>query len=241
MHSSRHKDKASDLTQHDGGRSSNGDRDNGELFAEDGFYDAGDIAQVKYEMLRYVANGHSIDEALREFGFSSRTVFYAARAAFERKGLAGLVPGKRSAKSRSQTSGADEDFASPHTRLNSIAQTHDRMQEQLRGFGAALARAFVSDYLEIDFTMRKIRAGRKKVHLTPKEFDLLRYLVSQARKAIPHKELLRAVWGPEYIDQPECLRVCIAYLRKKIEPDPPNPQYILTEPWVGYRFADPSY
>jgi hypothetical protein len=215
---------------------------NGEFIIEDGFYDAGDVAQVKYEMLRYVANGHSIDEALRAFGFSSRRSFYQARAAFERQGLAGLVPGKRSAKARTQTDGtADGEYARPHTRLNSITQTHERMQEELRVFGAALARAFVSDYLEVDFMLRKIRAGRKKVHLTPKEFDLLRYLVSQARRPVPHRELLRVVWGPEYIDQPECLRVCIAYLRKKIEPDPSNPQYILTEPLVGYRFVDPAY
>ena len=95
----------------------------------------------------------------------------------------------------------------------------------------------MSDDLEIDFIMRKVRAGKKNVRLTPKEFDLLRYLVSQAPRPIPHRELLSAVWGPDYGDQIDYLRVFITYLRKKIEPEPAKPQYILTEPWVGYRFA----
>jgi two-component system KDP operon response regulator KdpE len=84
--------------------------------------------------------------------------------------------------------------------------------------------------------MRKVRAGKRNIRLTPKEFNLLRYLVSQAGRAVPHRELLRAVWGPDSTDRFESLRCCITYLRKKIEPHPSNPQYILTEPWVGYRF-----
>jgi two-component system, OmpR family, KDP operon response regulator KdpE len=95
---------------------------------------------------------------------------------------------------------------------------------------------FVSDDLEIDFDARKIRAGKKSVRLTPKEFDLLRYLVSQAGKPVPHRELLQAVWGPDYGDQTDYLRVFITHLRKKIERNPAKPQYILTEPWMGYRF-----
>jgi two-component system KDP operon response regulator KdpE len=94
----------------------------------------------------------------------------------------------------------------------------------------------VSDDLEIDFDTRKIRAGKKNVRLTPKEFDLLRYLVSQAGKPVPHRELLQAVWGPDYGDQTDYLRVFITHLRKKIERNPAKPQYILTEPWMGYRF-----
>ena len=95
---------------------------------------------------------------------------------------------------------------------------------------------FVSGDLEIDFETRKIRSGKKAVRLTPKEFDLLRYLVSHAGKPVPHRELLQAVWGPDYGDQTDYLRVFITHLRKKIEPKPAKPQYILTEPWIGYRF-----
>ena len=112
-----------------------------------------------------------------------------------------------------------------------------RIREELRDSASPLVSAFVSGDLEIDFVMRKVRTGKKNVRLTPKEFDLLRYLVSQAGRPIPHRELLCAVWGPDYGDQVDYLRVFITYLRKKIEPEPAKPQYILTEPWVGYRFA----
>ena len=87
---------------------------------------------------------------------------------------------------------------------------------------------------------RIVRAGKRNVRLTPKEFGLLRYLVSHAGKPIPHRELLCAVWGPDSGDQIEYLRVFITYLRKKIEPEPAKPHYIVTEPWVGYRFKVPD-
>jgi two-component system KDP operon response regulator KdpE len=98
-------------------------------------------------------------------------------------------------------------------------------------------RTFAAGDLEIDFEARKIRSGQKAVRLTPKEFDLLRYLVAHAGKPVPHRELLQAVWKPDYGDQTDYLRVFITHLRKKIEPNPAKPQYILTEPWVGYRFG----
>jgi hypothetical protein len=203
-----------------------------------GFFDVADVAQVKYEMLRYVANGHSIDEAVRTFGFSSRKSFYRARAAFEQSGVEGLVSDKGPARgnTRQQMKNGAGDDSGPHARLESIERSLERMQEELQEFGAPLARGFVSDHLEIDFVMRKVRARKRNIRLTPKEFNLLRYLVSQPGRAVPHRELLRAVWGPDGIDRFESLRCCITYLRKKIEPDPSNPQYILTEPWVGYRF-----
>jgi len=121
-------------------------------------------------------------------------------------------------------------------------------QEVLARIRAAFRRAptlsssgpppFVSEDLEIDFETRKVRAGEKNVRLTPKEFELLRYLVSQRGKPVPHRELLQAVWGPDYGDQTDYLRVFITHLRKKIEPNPTKPKYILTDPWLGYRFAE---
>jgi two-component system KDP operon response regulator KdpE len=90
--------------------------------------------------------------------------------------------------------------------------------------------------LEIDFTARSVTNGAKSTHLTPKELDLLRYLTQHANEAVPHRELLQAVWGPDYGDQVDYLRVFIKNLRKKIEVDPEKPEYITTEPWVGYRF-----
>jgi two-component system KDP operon response regulator KdpE len=77
------------------------------------------------------------------------------------------------------------------------------------------------------------------VRLTPKEFELLRHLVANQGKALPHRRLLQAVWGPDYGEETEYLRVFINQLRKKIEPHPEKPRYIHTEPWVGYRFEAP--
>jgi two-component system, OmpR family, KDP operon response regulator KdpE len=88
----------------------------------------------------------------------------------------------------------------------------------------------------IDFGSRRLTVGGADVRLTPKEYELLRYLVSHANKAIPHRELLQAVWGPDYGDQVEYLRVFIKQLRRKLEAVPEKPEFILTEPWVGYRF-----
>jgi two-component system KDP operon response regulator KdpE len=93
--------------------------------------------------------------------------------------------------------------------------------------------------LEIDFAERRVIAGGRAVRLTPTEFDILRYLVSQANKPVPHKKLLQAIWGPEYGDQIEYLRVFINQLRKKIEPPGQKPCFIATEPRIGYRFVLP--
>ena len=90
--------------------------------------------------------------------------------------------------------------------------------------------------LEIDFSSRSVTNGTATAHLTPKELDLLRYLTQHANQAVSHRELLQAVWGPDYGDQVDYLRVFIKNLRKKIETNPESPEYITTEPWVGYRF-----
>jgi two-component system, OmpR family, KDP operon response regulator KdpE len=89
--------------------------------------------------------------------------------------------------------------------------------------------------IEVDFEARRVRAGDRLVRLTPKELDVLRYLALHAGKVVPHRELLQAVWGPDYGDEVDYLRVIVNQLRKKIEADPSHPVYLLTEPWVGYR------
>jgi two-component system, OmpR family, KDP operon response regulator KdpE len=98
---------------------------------------------------------------------------------------------------------------------------------------------FETPDLTIDFSKRAVTVDGEHVRLTPKEFELLRHLVSNQGKAIPHRRLLQAVWGPDYGEETEYLRVFINQLRKKIEPDPAHPKYILTEPWLGYRFERP--
>jgi two-component system KDP operon response regulator KdpE len=131
--------------------------------------------------------------------------------------------------------GADDYVTKPFGKHELLARIRAALRRSPNS-AAAGPKTFVAGDLEIDFEARKIRSGKKNVRLTPKEFDLLRYLVSHAGKPVPHRELLQAVWGPDYGDQTDYLRVFITHLRKKIEPNPAKPQYILTDPWLGYRF-----
>ena len=88
----------------------------------------------------------------------------------------------------------------------------------------------------VDLESREITVRDKAIHLTPKEFDLLVYFIKHAGKVLTHRTLLAALWGGNYVEQNEYLRVFVGNLRKKIEPDAATPRYILTEPWIGYRF-----
>lgn len=90
--------------------------------------------------------------------------------------------------------------------------------------------------LRVDLESRSVSVGGREVHLTPKEFDLLVYFIKHAGKVLTHRTLLGAVWGGDYVEQDQYLRVFIGNLRKKLETNPAAPRYILTEPWVGYRF-----
>jgi two-component system KDP operon response regulator KdpE len=96
------------------------------------------------------------------------------------------------------------------------------------------------DDVEINFGQRRVVVGNKETRLTPKEFELLHYLVAHPNVPIPHTKLLQSIWGPDYGDEVEYLRVFVNQLRKKIEKNPSTPKYILTEPWVGYRFNLPQ-
>jgi len=122
------------------------------------------------------------------------------------------------------------------------------IQELLARIRAALRRAaydgtnlsISSRDLNIDLGRRLIHVRGKPVHLTPKEFDLLRQLLLHHGRPISHRRLLQAVWGPDYGDETEYLRVVVNQLRKKIEADPAKPKFIRTEPWIGYRFVLPE-
>jgi two-component system, OmpR family, KDP operon response regulator KdpE len=115
-----------------------------------------------------------------------------------------------------------------------------RIRAALRRYspGDALP-SFVTKDLTIDFQKREVTAGGKAVHLTPKEYDVLKHLVANQGKPLTHRRLLQAVWGPDYGEETESLRVVINQLRKKLELNPSRPKYILTEPWIGYRFQPP--
>jgi two-component system, OmpR family, KDP operon response regulator KdpE len=98
---------------------------------------------------------------------------------------------------------------------------------------------FDSGDFHVDLDSREITVRGKPIHLTPKEFDLLVYFIKRPGKVLTHRTLLAALWGGNYVEQNEYLRVFVGNLRKKIESDSASPRYILTEPWIGYRF-DPG-
>jgi two-component system, OmpR family, KDP operon response regulator KdpE len=109
-----------------------------------------------------------------------------------------------------------------------------------RAAGETAAPVLCSGELELDTVRRLVTLGGEPVHLTPTEYELLRFFMSSAGKVITHQTLLRGVWGSAYEDASPNLRVFVAQLRRKIEPDPARPSYIRTEPGIGYRFsADP--
>jgi len=104
--------------------------------------------------------------------------------------------------------------------------------------GAAQTLLECGDF-QVDLDSRAVTVRGSEVHLTPKEFDLLTYFLKHPGKVLTHRTLLAALWGGNYVEQNEYLRVFVGNLRKKIEKDPASPRYILTEPWIGYRF-DPG-
>jgi two-component system, OmpR family, KDP operon response regulator KdpE len=140
-------------------------------------------------------------------------------------------------KVRALDAGADDYVVKPF----GIQELLARIRAALRRSPAEGAEAIVaSKELLFDFEKRIITVRDKPVHLTPKEFELLRELVLHRGKPVSHRRLLQAVWGPDYGEETESLRVVVNQLRKKIETDSTKPKYILTEPWVGYRFVLPE-
>jgi two-component system KDP operon response regulator KdpE len=133
--------------------------------------------------------------------------------------------------------GADDYITKPFGSEELMARVRAAIRRSL-GREDSLRGQLTRGDLTIDFDRRRVQRDAIEIRLTPKEFELLTLLVSHAGRVLTHKSILKAIWGSHSADQPEHLRVLIGQLRKKIEPDPAHPRYLLTEPWVGYRFAD---
>ncbi|HMD37211.1 MAG TPA: response regulator transcription factor [Vicinamibacterales bacterium] len=143
------------------------------------------------------------------------------------------VKGEERTKVEALDSGADDYVTKPFGIDELLARVRAALR---RGSSEPEAASFEAGDFRIDLDARRVHAHGQEIRLTPKEFDLFVYMARHPNRVITHRTLLEAVWGEASQEQPEYLRVFMGQLRKKLEPDPSNPKYLVTEPWVGYRF-----
>lgn len=169
------------------------------------------------------ADGADVCRAMRAQSAAIPILVLSARGA-ERDKIAAL------------DAGADDYVTKPFAAGELLA----RLRAALRRAGPDVAESGQIERgdLTIDFDRRRALRSGEEIRLTPKEFELLAFLARHPGRVLTHRVILTAIWGPNAVDQPEHLRVLVGSLRKKLEPDPARPRYILTEPWVGYRFIE---
>jgi two-component system KDP operon response regulator KdpE len=148
--------------------------------------------------------------------------------------------GEEQTKVEALDTGADDFVTKPF----GIHELLARVRASLRRAATSIANEAALTVIEagdfhVDLESRKLTVLGREIHLTPKEFELLTYFIQHPGKVLTHRNLLAALWGGNYVEQNEYLRVFVGNLRKKIESDPATPRYIITEPWIGYRF-DPG-
>lgn len=146
------------------------------------------------------------------------------------------VKGEEKTKVEALDAGADDYITKPF----GIEELLARVRAALRRFSSNPAEETPSILTDgdfrIDLAAHKVSVRDEEMHLTPKEFDLLVFLFQNRGKVVTHRAILTAIWGGNFTEQTEYLRVFLGQLRKKIEENPSTPKYIVTEPWVGYRF-----
>jgi two-component system KDP operon response regulator KdpE len=148
------------------------------------------------------------------------------------------VRGEEKTKVEALDAGADDYVTKPFGMDELLARIRATLRRAPKT-GDEASKILEAGDFRVDIEGHRITQEGTELRLTPKEYDLMAHLISNPGKVLTHRKLLAAVWGGDYTEQTEYLRVFIGQLRKKIEPDPSNPRYILTEPWIGYRF-DPG-
>ncbi|MEJ7577528.1 MAG: response regulator transcription factor [Pyrinomonadaceae bacterium] len=146
------------------------------------------------------------------------------------------VRGDEHTKVEALDAGADDYVTKPFGIDELLARIRAALRRTAASEEPMTPAALAEGDFRIDLDSRRVIVREEEIRLTPKEYDLLVYFLRHAGKVLTQRTLLAAVWGGDYTEQTEYLRVFVGNLRKKIEPDPSTPRYILTEPWVGYRF-----
>jgi len=201
-----------------------------------------DTARNAEEALRYIRQ-RPVDVVLLDInmpGLGGVEACRRIRAAAPQAGILMLtVRDTEDDKVRALEAGAD-DYVTKPFRLRELVARLRAVLRRAGSEGTTQNAVLRVGKLELELEHRTLRKAGKEVHLSPKEFELLALLMQHQNVPVTHARILRTIWGPEYGDEPEYLRSYVKTLRKKIEDDPAHPEYIRTEPWVGYRFRDPS-
>jgi two-component system KDP operon response regulator KdpE len=145
------------------------------------------------------------------------------------------VRGEERSKIEALDSGADDYITKPFSTGELLARIRVALRRSPPGMPELKTKIEEGDF-RIDLDAHSVAVAGREVHLTPKEFDVLVYMAQHPNKVLTHRAILNAVWGSTSVEQNEYLRVFVGQLRKKLEPETSSPKYILTEPWVGYRF-----
>jgi two-component system KDP operon response regulator KdpE len=145
------------------------------------------------------------------------------------------VRGEERSKIEALDSGADDYITKPFSTGELLARIRAALRRSPPGMPELKTKIEEGNF-RIDLDAHSVAVAGREVHLTPKEFDVLVYMAQHPNKVLTHRAILNAVWGSTSVEQNEYLRVFVGQLRKKLEPETSSPKYILTEPWVGYRF-----